>query len=277
VTPAAQFCFSDELTSVSPPPCDKVNIRSIHVRSMEVSLYVAGILAFAPTLLLMYAVLRKYTYPAVEQPFFSDPVFFKLFVVGLIAGTFLFMAYTYLLEFWTNMIYMVLFAAIQCLAMVVVLNLRRFHGKSDSVFYGYGLGLGIGCTMAFGTVFYIGGAVVLGPEEGTMGIAEYAYLLPIALSYVLILSAIGTTIGEGIARRRPMEFAMQSVFINAVFSLVMVAAYSNSGNEIMFYACLILALIVAAVYFYYIMYVKLSRVVKDVLKMEGRSRKDVPR
>ena len=244
---------------------------------MEVSLYVAGILAFAPTLLLMYAVLRKYTYPAVEQPFFSDPVFFKLFVVGLIAGTFLFMAYTYLLEFWTNMIYMVLFAAIQCLAMVVVLNLRRFHGKSDSVFYGYGLGLGIGCTMAFGTVFYIGGAVVLGPEEGTMGIAEYAYLLPIALSYVLILSAIGTTIGEGIARRRPMEFAMQSVFINAVFSLVMVAAYSNSGNEIMFYACLILALIVAAVYFYYIMYVKLSRVVKDVLKMEGRSRKDVPR
>jgi len=242
---------------------------------MDISLYAAGIMAFAPTLLLMYAVLRKYTYPAVKQPFFSDPVFFKLFVVGLIAGTFLFMAYTYLN--WANMIYAVLFAAIQCLAMVVVLNLRRFHGKSDSVFYGYGLGLGIGCTMAFGTIFYIGGAVVLGTEEGTLGVAEYASMFLIALSYVLILSAIGTTIGEGIARLRPMEFAMQAVLVNAVFSLVLVAAYNNTESEIMFYACLVLALIVSAVYFYYIMYVKLSRVVRDVLKMEGKSRKDVPK
>ena len=51
---------------------------------MDIILYVAGIMAFAPTLALMYAVLRKYTYPAVEQPFFSDPAFFSLFVVGLV-------------------------------------------------------------------------------------------------------------------------------------------------------------------------------------------------
>ncbi|MDR2699010.1 MAG: hypothetical protein LBB30_04980 [Candidatus Methanoplasma sp.] len=248
---------------------------------MDLLLYAAGIMAFAPTLLLMYAVLRKYTYPAVEQPFFSDPVFFKLFVVGLIAGTFLFLAYTYLAGYWANMIYMVLFAAIQCLAMVVVMNLKRFHGKSDSVFYGYGLGLGMGCTMAFGTIFYIEtiylGMTLAGTEEGEIGAAGLIWLFLIALSYVLMLSAIGTTVGEGIARRKPMEFAMQAVFVNAVFSLILVAAYSSTDNEIMFYACLVLALIVAAVYFYYIMYVKLSRVVRDVLRMEGKPRKDVPK
>jgi len=242
---------------------------------VDVILYVAAISAFAPTLALMYAVLRKYTYPAVEQPFFSDPAFFKLFVVGLVAGTLLFAGYTYLN--WLNMIYMALFAAIQCLVMVVVMNLKRFHGKSDSVFYGYGLGLGIGCAMAFGMIYYFGKAIVNIGDDAADAVAYFVLFL-IALSYILITSAIGTTVGEGIARLRPMEFALQAVFVNVVFSLIMWAAYINSGeSEILFYACIAMALIVAAVYFYYIMYVKLSSVVKDVLRMEGKARKDVPR
>ncbi|MCL2032962.1 MAG: hypothetical protein FWG96_06840 [Methanomassiliicoccaceae archaeon] len=243
---------------------------------MDVILYAAGIMAFAPTLILMYAVLRKYTYPAVEQPFFSDPAFFSLFVVGLIAGTLLFAFYTYLMSP-PSMIYMILFAAVQCLAMVAVMNLKRFHGKSDSVFYGYGLGLGMGCTMAFGTIYYFGtlGTVLTG-EGASISVGDYLWLFLMALSYILILSGIGTTVGEGIARRKPMEFALQSMFVNVVFIMVLYAAYT-SESEIMLYACFILALIVAAVYFYYTMYVKLSRVVRDVLRMEGKTRKDVPK
>jgi len=243
---------------------------------MDAILYVAGILAFAPTMILMYAVLRKYTYPAIEQPFFSDPAFFKLFVVGLVAGTFLCVAFYIFLDP-LNIIHMVLFAAVQCLAMVVVMNLKRFHGKSDSVFYGYGLGLGIGCTMALGTIYLLGTIVSgIGGEGNDVGAMGYAWLLIVALSYILILSAIGTTVGEGIARLRPMEFAMQAMLVNVVFSLILWAAYI-SDNNFSLYACLVMALVVAAVYFYYIMYVKLSSVVKDVLRMEGKTRKDVPK
>lgn len=234
----------------------------------------AAVFAFGPTLILMYAVLRKYTYPKVEQPFFSDPRFFGLFVVGLIAGTLLFAVYTYL--DWRSMIYMVLFSAIQCLAMVIVMNLKRFHGKSDSVFYGYGLGLGMGCTMAFGTIFYLGTAIV-GAEDSSIDIAGLIWLFLIALSYILMLSAIGTTVGEGIARLRPMEFGLQAIMVNVVFGLVLVAGYNNTQNELLFYACLLVAFIIAAVYFYYIMHVKLSGVIKDVLRMEGNTRKDVPK
>ncbi|MDR3075631.1 MAG: hypothetical protein LBU30_06335 [Candidatus Methanoplasma sp.] len=241
---------------------------------MDTIMYAAAILAFAPTLILMYAVLRKYTYPAVEQPFFSDPTFFKLFVVGLIAGTLLFAFYTYLN--WANMIYAVLFAVVQCLVMVMVMNLKRFHGKSDSVFYGYGLGLGMGCTMAFGTIYYLGTAII-GSEDGTIDIIGFVWLFVISLSHILMLSAIGTTVGEGIARLRPMEFAVQTVFVNVVLGMVLVAAYNSTSNELLFYACLTVALIVAAIFFYYTMHVKLSRVVKDVLKLEGKTRKDVPR
>ena len=244
---------------------------------MDYLLYIAGILAFAPTMILMYAVLKKYTYPAIEQPFFSDPSFFKIFVVGLIAGTIMGFAY-YVFLSPVNIIHMVLFAVIQCLALVTVMNLKRFHGKSDSVFYGYGLGLGTGCTMALGTIYLLGTAVSVFDEAegGTIGVTGYAWIFLVALSYILILSAIGATVGEGIARRRPMEFAMQAMFVNVVFTLILWAAF-NSGSELTIYMCLIMALIVSAIYFYYIMYVKLSSVVKEVLKMEGKSRKDVPK
>jgi hypothetical protein len=237
-------------------------------------MYAAAAMAFAPTLILMYAVLRKYTYPAVEQPFFSDPTFFKLFVVGIIIGTLLFAFYTWLN--WTNMIYAILFSAIQCLAMVSVMNLKKFHGKSDSVFYGYSLGLGIGCTMAFGTIYYLGTAII-GSENGAVDVSGFIWLFVIALSYILVLSAIGTTVGEGVARLRPMEFTVQTIFMNIVFGLVLVAAYNNTSDGIIFYVCLAVALAVAAVFFYYTMYVKLSRVVRDVLRIEGKSRKDVPK
>jgi len=240
---------------------------------MDALFYAAGILAFAPTLILMYAVLRKYTFPAVEQPFFSDPSLFKIFVVGLVAGTILGVAY-YVFLSPTNILQVILFAVLQCLVMVVILNLKRFHGKSDTVFYGYGLGLGSGCTMALGTIYLLGSAVsVIGDA---IGITGYAWIFLVALSYILMLSAIGTTVGEGIARLRPMEFALQSMIVNVIFSLILWAAFS-SGSEISIYACLIMALIVAAIYFYYIMYVKLSSVVRDVLKQEGKPRKFVPK
>ena len=243
---------------------------------MDIILYVAGIMAFAPTLALMYAVLRKYTYPAVEQPFFSDPAFFSLFVVGLVAGTLLITFYAVFLLPERNIFYTVLFAAVQCLVFVAVLNLKRFHGKSDSVFYGYGIGLGQGCTTAFGIIFFLGTTLV-GEEGSIIDITGYVWLFLMALSYILMLSAIGTTIGEGIARLKPMEFTLQGILINATFYIVLLAAYLNFENYNLFYGFLIVALVIAAVYFYYIMYVKLSRVVKEVLKMEGKTRKDVPK
>ena len=241
---------------------------------MDVTLYLAGIFAFAPTLILMYAVLRKYTYPAVEQPFFSDPSLFGLFVVGLIAGTALFAVYTYLS--WVNIIYMVLFAVIECLIMVMILNLKRFHGKSDTVFYGYGLGLGVGCTMAFGTIFYLGTAVIGIDEGASIDLAGAIWLFVIALSQILLLSAVGTTVGEGIARLRPMEYAMQAILVTVIFNLMLAISYSNTEG-FMFYVLLFLAFAIAVAYFHYIMYAKLSRVIRDVLKMEGKTRKDVPK
>ena len=91
--------------------------------------YIAAAMAFIPTMIIMYVLLRKYTYPHTEHPYFNDPQFFILFAVGLIAGTILFLVYTYIMN---SLVGVVLYALIQCLVLVVVMNLKRFRGVSGN-------------------------------------------------------------------------------------------------------------------------------------------------
>lgn len=232
-------------------------------------MYVAAIMAFAPTLLLMYAVLKKYTYPAVKQPFFSDPSFFMLFAVGLVAGTLLFALYTYLL---INIVYTMLFSALVVLALMAVLNLKRYHGKSDTVFYGYGIGLGVGCTFAFGFIFYMGSFA----GTSSPGLLDYIQLFLLALSFILVIAAIGTTVGEGVARLRITEFMLKGLLMSVAFFVIIYATIMAAGSW-MYYLGIATVMIVSAGMFYKTLVKDLSRVVRDVLKMEGKKRDDVPK
>lgn len=234
---------------------------------MDMLMGAAAIMAFAPTLLLMYAILKKYTYPAVEQPFFSDPTFFILFSVSLVAGTLLFAFYTYL---FSNIIYAIMMAIVEVLVMVVVFNLKRFRGKSDTVFYGYGFGLGMGCTFAFGFIFFI--AKQTANFESAVDIPGFIMLFVYGLSFIFTLAAVGTTVGEGIARHRVMEFSLKAILINASFVLVMTASFMST-NSIMMYAGMVAALLLSAGFFYRTMVVNLPGVVRDVLRQEGIKRK----
>lgn len=237
------------------------------------SMAIAAVIAFGFTLLLMYAVLKKYTYPNVEQPFFSDPTLFGLFAVGLVAGTVIFAVYTYFVDSWSNVIVAVIFALILELVKLIVLNLKRFHGKSDTIFYGFGLGLGIGCTMAFGMMFYIS---TISDEVLGQDISSWLILAVIAFTYILLHSSTGTTIGEGIARKRPWEFLMQALLIDMVVQLILAVFFRSAGSSLWIsYALLAAALAASVLYFLRINYLKLPGVVKDVLRMEGKKRDDI--
>jgi hypothetical protein len=235
---------------------------------------IAAVLGLGAALALMYIVLRKYTYPAVEQPFFSDPSFFGLFTVGLVAGTAIFVGYTFFQESWSSIIIAILFAMVFELAKLVVLNLKRFHGKSDTVFYGFGLGIGVGGAFSFGFAFYASSQAIA-VFEG-MDAASWALFAVIAVQTVLIHSATGMTIGEGIARRRPFEFLLQALIISVAYQLLVSQMFASS-SDVAVYAFLILSFLVAFGYFYHIVYKKLPGVIRDVLRMEGKTRKDIPK
>ena len=240
---------------------------------MDQNMILAAILGFGVALALMYLVLRKYTYPAVEEPFFSDPAFFKLFTVGLIAGTGIFIAYTFFNGAWGSIFVALMFALVSELAKLIVLNLRRFHGKSDSLFYGFGLGIGVGCTFSFGFIFYASSSV----DELGMGDASlWIFFALYALHTVLIHTATGLTIGEGIAKRRPFEFLLQALIISVAYQLLISQLWSGYDGALL-YAFIILPLLLAAGYFYHTVYVRLPNVIREVLRQEGKSRKDIPR
>ncbi len=230
----------------------------------------AMLLGIGPALILMYLGVRNYTYPKVEQPFFSDPTFFIMLVVGMIAGSVLFFAMR-VLGFSTNIVYMVLMAVIEVMAMVVVMNLKRFRGKSDSIFYGYALGLGMSCGLATGIVFLVASAIE------TID-ASAVVLVILSVSFSLMLGAVGTTVGEGIARHRVMEFALQAAIPAIIFNILLYVAFQDPASfGVLYYVCLAVMLVVSAYMFYRTMSQRLPQIVREVLKMEGKRRDDIPR
>ena len=237
---------------------------------MDMIFGLAMVLGIGPALILMYLGVRNYTYPRVEQPFFSDPRFFMLLVVGMIAGSVLFFALR-VLGLATNVVYMVLMAIIEVMAMIVVMNLKRFRGQSDSIFYGYALGLGMSCGLSTGIVFVVASTIE------TID-ASVAVIVLMSVSFSLMLGAVGTTVGEGIARHRVMEFALQAAIPAIIFNILLWVLFQNPEDYgILYYVCLVVMVAVSAYMFYRTMYQRLPQIVREVLKMEGKKRDDSPR
>ncbi len=242
--------------------------------TMDMVMGLAMLLGIAPALILMFTGVRNYTYPKVEQPFFSDPSFFILFVAGMIEGAVIFLAMTFF-RAPSSLILMALMAVIQIMAMVVVLNLRRYRGKSDSIFYGFGLGLGNACGLASGFVYLIYGSLV-GVEGGID--ASIVMLLVISVSMAMILGSCGTTVGEGIARHRVMEFALQALLPLVAYNMLLFGTVNSGASSPVFsYALMVLMLVLSGMYYYYIMKRKLPSIVREVLRMEGKKRDDLPK
>ena len=238
---------------------------------MDTGLALAALIGLGSALVLMYAVLRNYTYPKIEEPFFSDPTIFKIFTVGLFEGTLLFVLYTYLWQLFTvvglGFVVAILFGAIIEFAKLVTLNLKRFSGISDTIFYGFGLGLGLGAAMAFGMIYYW--------LKGELDVTSTIMVVMLALQYLLLGAANGVVVGEGVARRKPMEFTLQAVLYSAAFHLIIIPFYMETDVIWIKYVALIAASALAVFIFYRAIYRRLPKVVDDVLKMNGKTRNDI--
>lgn len=238
---------------------------------MDTGLALAALIGLGSALVLMYAVLRNYTYPKIEEPFFSDPTLFKIFTVGLFEGTLLFVLYTYLWQLFTvvglGFVVAILFGAIIEFAKLVTLNLKRFSGISDTIFYGFGLGLGLGAAMAFGMIYYW--------LKGELDVTSTIMVVMLALQYLLLGAANGVVVVEGVARRKPMEFTLQAVLYSAAFHLIIIPFYMETDVIWIKYVALIAASALAVFIFYRAIYRRLPKVVDDVLKMNGKTRNDI--
>lgn len=238
---------------------------------MEYALYVAGAAVFIPALLMMYYILKGYTYPAVEEPFFKDSTLFTLFAVGLIEGFFISAFYVKFQI--SNMLIGILFAMIQQILILVVLNLKRFHRKSDSVFYGFSLGLGQGVGMAFGVTVSL--LSVFG-ELVDVDPYTVAIIVMFVAQELMLMCSTGATIGEGVARLNLMQYTCQAIMVGLLSMILW--TFTVMGSDSWWWIPTSLAMLaVSAYYFYHEIYKGLSSIVAEVLKIEGSRRKDIPR
>ena len=230
--------------------------------------YLAAALAFIPALLLMYVLLRPYTYPQTEFPYFSDPSFFMLFAVGLVAGTLLFLVYSYIAA---SIVSVIVYSFIQVLAVVVCLNLKRYRGKSDSIFYGYGFGLGAGATTGMGLIYWF--ATSANGLGSSLDIVDYVFLFVLSVSMTLQYSAVGITVGDGIARHVPMQFAIQAMIYNLVFWVIFSITLLNSDSGIYLYGSAVLCLAVSVMYLLYAYKKEIGMMVLEVNRMAKKGKK----
>jgi hypothetical protein len=230
--------------------------------------YVAVAMAFIPTLMLMYIMLRPYTYPATEYPYFSDPSFFILFAVGLVVGTIMFLVFSYIIG---SILALIVYALIQVMAVVVCMNLKRYRGKSDSIFYGYGFGLGAGATTGTGLIYWIAdSADRLG---GALGAGDYMILLVLSLSMILQFSSVGVTVGDGIARHIPMQYAVQAMIYNVIFWAVFWIALYNVDSFTYFLLASLMCLAISAGYLMYAFRREVALMVREVDRMNAKGKK----
>jgi hypothetical protein len=243
---------------------------------MDWTFGIALLVGFAPVFILMDLVLKNYTYPRVDNPFFKDSTFFGMFTVGILEGVGLYFLIRifYLLESPFAIIFMIMMALIELMAMVVVMNLRRFRGKSDSIFYGYGLGLGMAGGMASGFAYSIC-MLSTTTEGGIVDVPAVAtYIILLSVSMALIFGSCGTNVGEGIARHLPMQFVLQAAIPLVAYNMLFAVLWSS--DTLMFYILLIVMVALSAFYFYKSLFQKLPAIIRDVLKMNGERRDDIP-
>jgi hypothetical protein len=167
----------------------------------------------------------------------------------------------------------ILFSVIQTLLVLVVLNLKRFHRKSDTVFYGFSLGMGQGVGMAFGI-----SASLLSVFEDLGDVDTYTWAIVVVITAMelLLMSSVGAAVGEGVARLQLAEYTLQGMMVCTLAMIMWTFAVMGVDSWYWIPMSLI-ALAVSAYYFYKKIHLGLSSIVSEVLRIEGNKRKDVPR
>jgi len=183
----------------------------------------SAIVGFGASFGLLYFTLRGYTYPKVPKPFFDDTKVFKFFALGMVLGMILFG-----LESWaqstteTVVVLVLLYAVMEELLKLVILNFPRFQRKVDTAFYGLTIGFGISTTFTFASVY------VSLLDVDSPGLFEMVAFSLIGLQYVFLHGSTTAMIGIGVVRRDIIGYFSEALLIHLGYGLLMVPFFTES-------------------------------------------------
>jgi hypothetical protein len=163
-----------------------------------------------PALALIYLIIRKWTGN------YQEKMVFLMFVFGIISGfTVIFVEFyvglTTLLEF------VIIFRLIEIMGKMIILNLRRFQEKQETVLYGLVLGLGFGSIYPPVSLLLINAVSV-----STFDIIS---VLIGSIGMILIQGSTGAILGYGVFKRNliipiSLTLVLHVIFHYLLFELV---------------------------------------------------------
>ena len=227
---------------------------------MEIQIQGLLFLGIIPALLLLYISLKGY------EGFYKDKGIFLTFIIGIIFGV-----VAAIVRFVTNplpsltfgfvnaLVYIALYAFFEQLFKTIVLNLRRLHGKKETVIYGLSLGLGFGSSF---TPFL----VILGSMSSGTNLTFISIVAFGSLGFILFHAATAAYIGYGIYKNKLIKFLIIAILIQLPFNLIVEATryYSESYHIYLQTALVIYGLIA----FWYV----IKNIMPNILKDERRKR-----
>ena len=163
-------------------------------------------LGIIPALIILYFSLKG------NEGEYKEKTIFISFIIGIIIG---FVSAVVRLNTYYPFafFYIIIFAFFEQLIKTIILNLRRFHEKRETLFYGLSLGLG------FGSVF----TPLLLIQGSALPDADISFMLSVAIgSFGIILfhGATGAFIGYGIYKGRLMLFLFCCILIQIPFNFL---------------------------------------------------------
>ena len=192
------------------------------VDTLQIASAIAG---FGPSMALLYFTLKDYTYPKVEKPFFDDRKVFAFFALGIVLGMALFAVEFYGQESSseeTVVAVVLVFAVLEELLKLIILNFPRFQKKVDTAFYGLSMGLGMAATFTFSSVYF---SLLSLESPGALEIVVFSLL---GVQFVLLHGATTAMIGIGVARGQVRGYFTQALLLHISYSLLMIPYFVSS-------------------------------------------------
>jgi hypothetical protein len=226
---------------------------------------VSSIIGFAPAVFLLFILLRRY------EEFFKESKIFQAFAAGMILGMIFTVAHMASDDFLLAALdlsiigFVILFAAFEEGAKLVILNWPKLQLKHETVYYGAALGLGIG-SMA---IIAISFKVFLSAPEAITNPLTVIGLIVLSFNFSLLHSATGVIIGFGSTRGEGMKWYFRAAILHAAYNLVLLPFMW--GVPVALYGSLIVSTMVAAGLFLFVLRDILPEAVpSDMLKKRRR-------
>jgi len=199
------------------------------------------LLGIIPALILLFLSIKGW------QGKFTEKTLFIMFIVGIIAGFFVAIIQSQIIF---TIELLIIYPFIEQIVKTMILNLRRFQGKQETIVYGLGLGLG------FGSIYPPASLLLLSSNIDAS--SDVLFILAGSIGLVFLHGISGAIIGYGIYQQKLPKYYIVAVVI------LIIANFMRIDYRIQWFN-LILGIL---------LYIYIQKKIINILTIESQSQKN---